>query len=218
MAVETAAIPSPRWPARPAWSLADSAYTLFLFLIFVGLSPFATRDPIALAAGPSSGAGDIAREIAYSCALVFIGFAALRTKGFAAVRAIPPLLGLLLVWCMLSAAWAPVPEVAFRRAVLETLIVVSAMLAVATLGVDRSFSLLRLVLAIVLLVNWLSIPLIRNAIHLPGEIDPGLVGDWRGLYFHKNIAGAVSASTAILFFFQSLKTRSLLSGTICAGA
>jgi exopolysaccharide production protein ExoQ len=59
---------------------------------------------------------------------------------------------------------------------------------------------------------------VHNAIHLPGETDPGLVGDWRGLYFHKNIAGSVSAITAILFFFQALKNRPLLNGAFCAGA
>jgi len=45
------------------------------------------------------------------------------------------------------------------------------------------------------------------AIHLPGEQDPALVGNWRGLYFHKNIAGAVSAITAIVFFFSWLRSK-----------
>ena len=218
MAVDAVAIAQPRWPVHMVWGLADSALVLFLLLIFVGLSPFATRDPVALAAGLSSGAGDLLREFAYSGAFLFIGFAAFRAKGVAALRAIPLFLALLLLWCMVSAIWAPEPDVAFRRAVLESLIVVAVMLGVATLGAERSLTLLRGVLCFVLLVNWISIPLIRNAVHLPGEIDPGLVGDWRGLYFHKNIAGAVGAITAILFFFQALRTRPLLNGMICAGA
>ena len=73
-------------------------------------------------------------------------------------------------------------------------------------------------LGTVLIINCISIPLVHNAVHLPGETDPGLVGDWRGLYFHKNIAGSVSAITAILFFFQALKERPLLNGACCAGA
>jgi O-antigen ligase len=44
------------------------------------------------------------------------------------------------------------------------------------------------------------------------------VGDWRGLYFHKNIAGSVSAITAMIFFFEALKSRPLLNGALCAGA
>jgi O-antigen ligase len=101
---------------------------------------------------------------------------------------------------------------------LELVIVLCAAMSVATLGIERSFALLRGVLGLLLLVNWLSIPLIRNAVHLPGEIDPGLVGDWRGLYFHKNIAGSVSAIMAIIFFFQALKARPLVNGAICLAA
>jgi O-antigen ligase len=50
-------------------------------------------------------------------------------------------------------------------------------------------------------VNWISIPLIAAAKHLPGEIDPGLIGDWRGLYNQKNVTGAVCTITVILFLF-----------------
>ena len=219
MAVESVSMVAPRvWPARPAWTLADSAFVIFLLLIFVSLSPFATRDPVLLAAAPQSGAGDLLRELAYSCTFLLIGFSAIRAKGVMIFRAVPPSLGLLLLWCTLSAAWAPAPDVAFRRAVLESLIVASVLLGSGALGVERSFALLRGVLATVLLVNCVSILLVRNAVHLPGEIDPGLVGDWRGIYFHKNIAGAVSALTAILFFFQALRTRSVLNGALCIAA
>ncbi len=121
--------------------------------------------------------------------------------GLAALRAIPLSLGLLLCWCMASALWAPETGIVLRRAVFETVIVVSLMLSVETLGPERAFTLLRWVLAGVLLVNFLSIPLVASARHGAGEIDPALVGNWRGLYGHKNIAGAVSAITAILFLF-----------------
>src|ERR1700751_2198317 len=107
MAADAAAIARPRSPARTGWRLTDSAFVLVLLLVFVGLSPFATRDPIALAAGGTTGTGDIARQIAYSGAFLFIGFAAMRAKGFGVLAAIPPLLALLLFWCLISAAWAP---------------------------------------------------------------------------------------------------------------
>ena len=38
--------------------------------------------------------------------------------------------------------------------------------------------------------------------HLPGEVDPSLIGDWRGLYAQKNTAGAVCVMTALLFLFS----------------
>jgi O-antigen ligase len=124
----------------------------------------------------------------------------------------------LLGWCILSASWAAEPSVCFRRAVLAGVIALSAMLSVMTLGAQRSLLLLKLVLACVLVANWVSIPLVPQAVHLPGETDPGLVGDWRGLYFHKNIAGSITDLTAILFFFSFLTTRRLLDFAVFAAA
>ncbi|HTT82243.1 MAG TPA: O-antigen ligase family protein [Rhizomicrobium sp.] len=209
-----------RAPARSAWSLADTAFVCYLLVIFVTLQPFATRDPVTLAGGESgfTGAGDVVRQAAYLASFLFVASVAVRDGGFRALLCIPPLLAALLGWCVLSAGWAAAPDVVFRRAVLEIIIVMSAMMSVKMLGVERSLALLRSVLGVVLIINWISIPLVHNAIHLPGETDPVLVGDWRGLYFHKNIAGSVSAITAILFFFQALKMRPLLNMAFCAGA
>ena len=82
MATDAAAIALPHWPARTRWKLADSAFVLFLLLVFVGLSPFAARDPVTLATAQGSGSGDLARQIAYLGAFAFIGFSALRARGF----------------------------------------------------------------------------------------------------------------------------------------
>jgi len=67
-------------------------------------------------------------------------------------------------------------------------------------------------------VNFVSIALVHQAVHLSDESDRQLVGNWRGLYYHKNIAGAVSAITAILFFFRALDTRRALPWLVFAAA
>jgi O-antigen ligase len=54
--------------------------------------------------------------------------------------------------------------------------------------------------------------------HLAGETDPALVGNWRGLYGHKNIAGAVCAITAILFLFTRTGWKNLIGIGIAAAA
>jgi O-antigen ligase len=82
------------------------------------------------------------------------------------------------------------------------IVVLSVLLSVDSIGAERAFSLWRIVLVVILMVNWISIPLVAAAKHLPGEVDSALVGNWRGLYGHKNIAGAVCALTAILFLFS----------------
>jgi O-antigen ligase len=200
--------------------LAETAFVALLLLIFIGLMPFAPRDATTLAIGESgfAGAGDATRQILYLLVLLATVGAALELRGLRALRAIPIPLAILLGWCLLSASWAPAPDVALRRAVLEIVVVVSAMLGVDSIGVERALRLLRAALALVLIVNWISIPLLSQAVHLPGEADPSLVGDWRGLYFHKNIAGAVSALSAIVFLFFAIETRRKIDFALFAGA
>jgi exopolysaccharide production protein ExoQ len=220
MAAEAQSVSEMRFAARSESWLADAGYLAFLLLIFVGLAPFAVRDPVMLAAGESgfAGAGDAMRQIAFLGVFALIAVSAFREAGPVAMRSVPPMLLALLTWCLLSALWATEPDVSFRRAVLAAVIVVSAMMSVSTIGPERALTLLRYVLAGVLIINWFSIALVPQAIHLPGETDPGLVGDWRGLYFHKNIAGSVTAITAIVFFFAMLRSRRLVDFALFLGA
>ncbi|HEY1630059.1 MAG TPA: O-antigen ligase family protein [Rhizomicrobium sp.] len=199
----------PNAQARIAPWLAETAFLALLLMVFIGLAPFAPRDPATLAIGESgfAGAGDAVRQGLYLLVLLVTIGTAWEMRGLAALRAIPPTMVLVLSWCVASALWASASDVAFRRAGLEVVVVLSALLGVESISVRRTLYLLRGVLIVVLLINWISIPLIHNAIHLPGESDPSLVGDWRGLYFHKNIAGAVSALSAILFLFFALETK-----------
>jgi exopolysaccharide production protein ExoQ len=182
--------------------LPQIAFVAMLMLIFVGLDAFSPPPLVAQFGGVEEASrGDATRQILYLGTAALIGFAALQRTGLGALRAIPLGMGLLLCWCLASALWAPLPGLVLRRAGLEVIIVMSLMLSVETLGPARAFTLWRWLLAAVLLVNFLSIPLVASARHGAGEIDPALVGNWRGLYGHKNIAGAVCAITAILFLF-----------------
>jgi O-antigen ligase len=98
--------------------------------------------------------------------------------------------------------------ITIRRVGLEVIVVLSVMLSVNALGADRSFRVLRMVLALVLVVNWISIPIIPQAVHLANETDPSIIGDWRGLYFHKNITGAVCALSAMVFLYYAIRDKS----------
>ncbi len=200
--------------------LSEISFFSFLLLIFVGLSPFAIRDPVAMAAaeGIKSGAGDAIRQVCFASVFALIVYSAVRESGLRTLAAVPPILAVLLLWCLMSAAWSPEPDITLRRAALSAVVVLSAMLGVSTIGAVRGLQLLRLVLALVLVVNWLSIPLVHQAVHLPGDPEPQLVGDWRGLYFHKNIAGAVSAITAIIFFFSAWEKRKVIDWLLCIAA
>ena len=189
--------------ARQASWIDEAVLLAFLLLAFVGLSPFAVQTPAVTAFGQvgTTGAGDLARQLCYLAVLGAIVIGAVRTRGIRAASSLPVLLVLLLAWCLLSALWSGEPGVTLRRAGLAVVLVISAMLSAETVGAERSLVLWRWVLAAVLIVNLASIHFIPQAVHLPGEADTSLVGDWRGLYGHKNIAGSVGAMTAIIFLF-----------------
>ncbi|MBS0278529.1 MAG: O-antigen ligase family protein, partial [Proteobacteria bacterium] len=199
----------------------EFAFAAFLLLVFVGLSPFAVRDPTVLVNGETiaAGEGDLLRQICYLAVFLTIFAVSIRRGSLRAFDAVPVTLALLLLWCGVSALWSAEPDITIRRVGLEVVVVLSVMLSVHNLGVERCLRILRLVLAAVLIVNWISIPIIPQAVHLPNETDPSIVGDWRGLYFHKNITGAVCAVSAMLFLYYAIRDRSrwdwaLLAGTI----
>jgi O-antigen ligase len=182
--------------------LAPLSFLILLLLIYVGLDAFSPPPVVAQFGGVQEASrGDVLRQIIYLTAAALAGLAASQRYGMAALRAVPLSMGILLTWCVASALWAPETNIVLRRAGLEVVLVVSLMLSVETLGPSRAFTIWRWLLAAVLAVNFLSIPLVESARHGAGEIDPALVGNWRGLYGHKNIAGAVCALTAILFLF-----------------
>ena len=198
---------------------AAGAYIALLLLIFVGLDAFSPPPLVAQFGGvPAASKGDVLRQISYLGVGLLVGLAAVQRLGIGALRAVPPVMALVLIWCLASALWAPEPNVVIRRAGLEVVIVVSLLLGTATVGGRTAFRWWRWLMALVLLVNFLSIPLIAAARHLPGEIDPALVGNWRGLYGHKNIAGAACAITAILFLFARIGWKNIGGIAIAMGA
>jgi O-antigen ligase len=196
--------------------VAEAGFVALLLLVFVGLSPFEVRDATTLVAG--TGAGNIARQISYLAVFAVILASALDRRGLASATAVPVSLVVLLIWCLLSASWAGQPAIAVRRAGLEFVVVLSTMLSIGTVGPERALRLWRYVLAGVLIVNWISIAVVPQAVHLAGEADPSLVGDWRGLYFHKNIAGAVTAISAMVFLYYAVSMRSRIDAALFVAA
>lgn len=192
-------------PRKHAW-IDEAVLFAFLALAFIGLTPFHPPPVAALGGVPvETGAGDLLRQLCYLAVFMAIVLGALRQRGMAAMGSLPLLLLLLLAWCIASALWSPEPGVTTRRAGLAFVLVISAMLGVETAGTENTVSMWRWLLFAILIVNIVSIRYIPQAVHLAGEADPKLVGDWRGLYGHKNIAGSVGAMTAILFLFAPSK-------------
>jgi exopolysaccharide production protein ExoQ len=185
---------------------AQFAFAGVLFLVFVGLQPFASRDNIGdfLLA---SGEGDLPRQISYILAFIIVVGLAYSFRGKKALKAIPISFAIVLLWCLLSVTWAIEPGIALRRLLLTIIVVSCVMCSVDVLGTQRSLQTLWFVLAIVLIVSCVSLLFVPQAVHLPFELEGELAGDWRGLYYHKNIAGPATALSALLFYHYGLATR-----------
>ncbi len=198
--------------------LATLAYIAFLLLIFVGLDAFSPPAAVSRFGGAQETGGDSLRQAAFLGAAALVAFTAWQRFGLGLLRALPVSMMLLLAWCVASALWSGDPGVVVRRAGLQVLIVCSALLSVETVGPRRAFEIWRLLLGIVLIVNFASIPVIGAARHGADEIDTALIGNWRGLYGHKNIAGAVTAMTIILFLFTKTGAKNWIGILMAAAA
>jgi len=206
--------------AANAW-IFETAFVGLLLLVFVGVTPFAVRNSanVTVGAGEAAGSGDMLRQLLYFAVFVATLFGAYVKRGRTFLDSIPILLAVLLAWCVVTAVLSGEPGIAIRRAGLETILVVSVMLGVDNVGAERALKLLCYVLIGVLVVNWISIPLLSQAIHQPGDVETEVVGDWRGLYFHKNIAGGACAISILLFIYCAIaEKRPLLYGALATAA
>jgi exopolysaccharide production protein ExoQ len=207
--------------ARPSFDtrLAEIGFVAVLLLIIVGLTPFDTRTAAAIAARDAASAnGDMLRQIVFLGTFGMILYGALRKHGMLAIRAIPVLIAMLLLWCLVSALWTDEPAVVARRAVLCAIFVSSMLLAVDTLGAERTIALWRITIGAIILCDIASVAIFHNAIHQPDDLEAGLAGAWRGLHSHKNMAGSVAASAVVMFFYFALESRRRIDIFLCAAS
>ncbi len=210
MAGNTIALHTPRRGFAP-WS-AETAFVALLLLIFVSLQPCAVRDTVntAVGAGTAESAGSTLRQICYLLTFAILLTSAVMRHGIKAANAVPVLFAVLLAWCAVTAIRATEPSVSFRRAILEIVVVLSALLGVDAVGPERALKLFAYVLMLILAVNWISIPIFKQAVHQPDDIEIAIVGDWRGVFFHKNIAGAVCAISIMVFLYYAISEKKWL--------
>jgi O-antigen ligase len=186
-------------PARPLTSfdgerlVRDFLFLATLLLCLFTVSPFQDLgDPRLLA--PQSAGGD---TLSQAATLLLTGalavFAVLRWPTLLP-RIVTPALALTLVAFAVSAILSPHSDVAERRIVLAIFTIFQAsMLVLLPYGREHFARLLALAAVIVLAACYFGVAFIpERAIHQINDVaEPGLAGDWRGLFVHKNGAGAV---------------------------
>ncbi len=127
-----------------------------------------------------------------------------------------PTLLVVLAWCALTVLTSWEPSLAARRFAYALLVMsIAAMMLLLPKNLRHFADLLAAVALIVLALCYLGVLFAPNlSIHQASDfVEPDLAGDWRGLFSHKNEAGAVM----VLFIFVGLfvaRARSVLLGSL----
>lgn len=184
---------------------------LFILFTYIGLQPFmiGASDADLLVVGESNSTRQLF-YILFFLMSFFLYCLSGKTK-FERMRDIKNTMAvvLILLWCILSSIWALYPEVSFKRSALLALSTLTVFFLVSSLEREVVISSTAKLLAFLLIVSFLSIPIIDSAVHDSAEIfDSDLAGNWRGIFSHKNDAGPAVVFGIFFFiamYFQSRK-------------
>ncbi|MEX6508516.1 O-antigen ligase family protein [Jiella sp. M17.18] len=159
-----------------------------------------TFTPFTVTFNGNTDNGNVINQLGYSglAAIVLAGHV-LFTDRFVLMSLMRPTWMLMLGWLTASALWAPDPENAFRSGLFTVLAMVSVSGFLCFPRNPRHFRIALTigVLAAVLLCYFGVIALPGLAIDDGSDEGGAHLGMWRGIYSHKNIAGAVMGA----FFF-----------------
>jgi O-antigen ligase len=183
--------------------------TMYALLGVMVAGPYLTLKTL-----PYTGEGSVLRQLAFSGIYIAAMAAARVAANPSRLFPLPMSLGITLLWFWLSLTWAVDPDIAMRRLLLTTMVVLTVFSLVEMLGYARTILIFREMMIVILVVNFLSVVLLPSVgIHQQLDVegfglDPDLVGNWKGVLIQKNFAGAVCALTITVFLFdaRSIKT------------
>jgi len=193
----------------------------FAFFTMILLAPALIVREVVAGDVSYSGEGSLVRQIGYVLILGFSIFAAMRQGGGAPSLVLPWPLLLALAWCWLSLTWAINPGVAVRRLILMTIVVWNTFIVMQAAGYERTIKILRILFGAILVANYLTVlidPAIGIHLMLDSDIQLTVVGNWRGLMGHKNIAGAACAVTILLFLFDAKQIKLWIRAMVLLGS
>lgn len=197
--------------------LRGAIFIAAFLLVWISTAPF--KGSYQVSAEESS---NIVNQISFTL-LAILGVACAVSHGGAAARAyLRPSWLLLLLWMTIGVVYSANPDVSMR-AFRFTLVVLTIAGTILLLPTDRrQFArLLGTAALIVLLVCYAGLVVYPDiAIHSAGDaLEPEHAGAWRGLFDHKNIAGAIMVILTLvgIFVIESGAKRLGWAVTLLAG-
>lgn len=195
--------------ASPAWAQQLARITFMALVVLAMLGPWMTSN--------NTGLQNTVRQTGYGVIFV-LSLVSLRPwQHPERLLVVPWPLLVALAWCWLSAFWMIDPDVGIRRLVLTTIIVWSLFSLVRQLGAEQTVSILRIMLALTLAVNF-AVVLLYPEIGLHPRREDELGGLWRGLMGHKNFAGVPCVAAILFFVFDANRVHRLIRIAVIAGA
>lgn len=179
-------------------------YRTLSILVFSSVLILAIINPAMemtnLVSNKSLGAG--VRQLLYAILLI-LGI--ISTRPWANLRylnSMPWPIIVFFMWCTVTLFWSDIPAVGAKRLTLTVLVTFLLFLTVKRLGYKSSVSILRKILVVTLIANYITTILFPHI----GTMKYGSLnslGEWQGLMGHKNVAGFISSITALIFIFDA---------------
>lgn len=193
-------------PVLNTRSVANITLALLLAFSFIGLAPFSTLEYGAKTLDETGGS-NLLRQIIYLLFFVVSFFCFIRKKHINDLRKCMPLV-MLFGWCVLSIFWADHPSISLRRVGLLLITAITVFMLVSILSLEDILTSLSKMFVIIIVVSILAVPVITGARHTGMELmDVNLLGNWKGVFIHKNHAGPALVFAIALFIFNYHRTK-----------
>lgn len=179
---------------------------LFLFTAVTMTALNALRPRTALASVLDTGDGNATTQIIYIAILIITLVPLALRSPHSIFGSIPRSIWLLFLWCLITVAWSPAPDIALRRLAFTVVVSLTATSIAFQLPPRKVINILGNTLFLLVVLSLFSSAFIPElAIHQIGDPESGTVGAWRGLFYHKNTFGSVAA-LALLFSLHFVVT------------
>jgi O-antigen ligase len=178
-----------------------------VLLVWISTSPYAGEGEIALV-------GNIANQLAFSgtAAACLIGLAFIDRRALTAFAV--PSYALLFLWLIITVVMSSSFDVSLRAFMFTSVVILIAATSMLMPSGERQFATwLGTAAAIVIGLCFIGLVVYPSAAtHTSGDmLEPEHAGAWRGLFDHKNIAGAMMGIFVMIGLFVA-RTRSRTAG------
>lgn len=210
-----AAAPAPavRRHGGQAWVVANICFIALMLAVLIGVAPFQEW-----VMEGETGKGDLLNQVLHLGIVVILFFASGTVMTRRQLLPLPFSFVLLFGLCAVSILWSIDPLISARRLALTVLVCWVIFRCVGELGYARTLLIVRYSLIALTVINFLTVFYTDYGVHpeVLGE-DSSVVGNWRGILPHKNIAGATCAFTVLFLMFDLKQVPRLLAwATIAA--